>query len=128
MIRVTIACPEPLMADANALASVLGLHPDDAHTFFEAKYLDSAANRYAVVSMLASPSFPGTAIGSLVEPEWGADMVAAGRAQSVLAIYETPEEPDEESEPFARPNILAAVISFDVDGALNILGLTREDT
>lgn len=33
MMRVTIACPEALIGDANQLALCLGLGPEDAQTY-----------------------------------------------------------------------------------------------
>lgn len=129
MIRITIACPEALMGDANELASVLGLHPDDVYTFTTLTHEDVEGNAYSVVSMLASPNFPEQAVDVLHEPEWGANLAAARRAQYALAIYEPPSYfPDEEEgeiieAPFAAPGKLAAVIG---DGdVLGILGLTR---
>lgn len=114
------------MADANAFASVLGEGPDDVRTFFEARYTDDNGARYAVVSTLVNPDYPDRAAGLLVEPEWGADMVAAGRAQSKLVFYAPPDEPDEEPAPFASPDKLAAVVGFDVEGAINTFGLVRD--
>ncbi|GHE69818.1 hypothetical protein GCM10019059_31900 [Camelimonas fluminis] len=119
-IRVTIACPEAMIADANQLASVLGFSAADANTFGEPVWQDAEGNRYAVASTLAKPAFVTDAMSPLLEPPWGADMEAAARAQEWLAVF----DPATDSAPFANPVHLAAVLYADAPEALAILGVT----
>lgn len=113
MIRLTFACPVAHIADANQLARVIGLGPDDDQTYGEPRYRDAAGNLYAVASGLVEPSFIDTATSPLTEPEWGADMAAAQRAQSLAALGEP-----------AAPDHIAAVVGDDVAEALSFLGLS----
>ena len=113
MIRVTIACPEALIGDANQLASCLGLGPEDAQTYGAACWQDAAGNRYAVASAIVGENFASAAASKLTRPAWGANMAAAGRAQSLIRLGEP-----------ASPDILAASIGDDVHQSLSILGVT----
>lgn len=113
MIRITFACPAAHIADANQLARVVGYGPDDDKTYGEPRYQDADGNLYAVASGLVEPSFITTATSLLVEPEWGADMAAAQRAQALAALGEP-----------AAPVHIAAVVGDDVAEALAFLGLS----
>lgn len=113
MIRLTFACPAAHIADANQLARVVGYGPDDDQTYGEPQYQDADGNLYAVASGLVEPSFVTTATSPLAEPEWGADMDAAQRAQALAAL----------GEPAAADHI-AAVVGDDVAEALAFLGLS----
>jgi len=113
MIRVTIACPESLIGDANQLASCIGLGPEDAQTYGAAVWLDAAGNRYAVASAIVPDRFAADASSPLHAPDWGANMAAAGRAKSLIRLGEP-----------ASPDILAASIGDDVHQSLSILGVT----
>lgn len=112
MIRLTFACPVTHIADANQLARVIGLSPDDDRTYGEPRFQDGGGNLYAVASGLVEPSFITTATSPLTEPEWGADMAAAQRAQALAALGEP-----------AAPDHIAAVVGDDVTEALAFLGL-----
>lgn len=114
MMRVTIACPEALIGDANQLALCLGLGPEDAQTYGAACWQDAAGNRYAVASAIVSSRFADDAAVPLAEPPWGADMDAAARAQALILV----DEP-------AGPGHIAAVFGDDAMAALAVLGLTR---
>ena len=113
MIRLTFAAPEAFIPDANQLARVIGLSPDDDKTYGEPQYQDAAGNLYSVASGLVEPSFIDTATSPLEEPEWGADMAAAQRAQALAALGEP-----------AAPDHIAAVVGDDVAEALAFLGLS----
>lgn len=113
MIRLTFACPEACISDANQLARAIGLSADDDKTYGEPQYQDADGNLYAVASGLVEPSFITTATSQLVEPEWGADMAAAQRAQALAALGEP-----------AAPDHIAAVVGDDVAEALAFLGLS----
>lgn len=112
MIRLTFACPEAHILDANQLARVIGLSPDDDKTYGEPQYQDADGNLYAVASGLVESSFLITATSPLTEPEWGADMAAAQRAQALAALGES-----------AAPGHIAAIVGDDVSEALAFLGL-----
>lgn len=86
MTRVTIACPEALIADANQLALCLGYGPKDALTYGLPIWQDAVGNLYAVASAIVGDGFPVAAGSPLVEPPWGADMDAARRAQAAIRI------------------------------------------
>lgn len=113
MIRLTFACPAAHIADANQLARVIGYGPDDDKTYGEPRYQDADGNLYAVASGLVVPHFVEVATSPLAEPEWGADMDAAQRAQALAALGEP-----------AAPGHIAAVVEDDVAEALAFLGLS----
>ncbi len=115
MIRVTIACPEALIGDANQLALCLGLGLEDAQTYGEACWLDAAGNRYAVASAIVSSRFAADASSPLDAPPCGADMPAARRAQALIRLGEP-----------AGPGHLAAIIGDDAMAAIAVLGVVRE--
>lgn len=112
MMRVTIACPEALIGDANQLALCLGYGPDDAMTYADAAWWDAAGNRYAVASAIVPDGFASAAISPLVEPSWGADMAAAARAQAAIRIGGA-----------ADPAHLVAVFDEDPQAALAVLAV-----
>lgn len=114
-MRVTIACPEWLISDANQLARCLGYSADDGMTYGEPIWRDADGVRYAVASGVVSDGFAAAAASSLVAPPWGADMEAAARAQAAITIG-LPAT-------FSR---LAAVFG-EVADALAVLGVTRVD-
>lgn len=114
-MRVTIACPEALIGDANQLALCLGLGPEDAHTYGAACWLDAKGNRYAVASAIVSSRFASDASSPLDAPSWGADMAAAVRAQAKIRMGAA-----------AGPDRLACVIGDDVGAGLVVLGVVRE--
>lgn len=113
MIRVTIACPEALIGDANQLALCLGYGEADAQTYGAPAWQDSVGNFYAVASALVSETFAATAGSALVRPAWGANMAAATRAQGAIQIGGA-----------ADPAHLVAVFGDDPQAALEVLGVT----
>lgn len=116
MMRVTIACPEAMIPDANQLAVCLGYGPEDALTYGLPIWLDAAGARYAVASAIVSDAFPGAATSPLTEPAWGADMAAAARAQAVIRIGGA-----------ADPSRLVAVFGDDPQAAIAVLGVAQVD-
>lgn len=112
MMRVTIACPEALIGDANQLALCLGYGEADAQTYGAPGWQDAAGNLYAVASALVSEAFAATAGSALAEPPWGADMAAAARAQAAIRIGGA-----------ADPAHLVAVFDEDPQAALVVLGV-----
>ena len=65
MMRVTIACPEALIGDANQLALCLGLGSEDAQTYGAAIWQDVAGNRYALASAVVGHRFVAVAAAAL---------------------------------------------------------------
>lgn len=127
--RVTIACPESLVKDANELAKVLGFTEADGSTYQEIWYLDSKGNRYACPSMIVSAGFATKAFSSLKRPNWDkdtkVDLSAAERAQSLVRVS------TQENPLMADPDFIVAVFSdpllANVDKVREYLGLTLEE-
>lgn len=119
MIRVTIAVPIDLIDAANEMAACIGYTEADRRTFGLITHEDTDGNLYSVASGPVMPAFIENAQSPLIEPEWGADMAQADEAQAAVRIW-SDEEPVT-----AAPNIIAAIISEDVDGAISSLGLVR---
>lgn len=113
-MRVTIACHEALIGDANQLALCLGLGSEDAQTYGAAIWQDAAGNRYAVASAIVSGRFADDAAVPLAEPPWGADMDAATRAQTLIVI----DKP-------AAPNHIATTFGDDGIAAVEFLGVSQ---
>jgi hypothetical protein len=111
-MRVTIACPEAMVADANQLALCLGVGPDEAMTYGAPIWQDAQGNRYAVASAIVPSGFVATATAPLVPPAWGADLAAAARAQAAVLIGAP-----------AAPERLAASLAENPQDALAELGL-----
>ena len=68
-IRITVACPDAMRDDANALAMVLAEGPDDGATYGAAHWQDAQGNTYAVASFEASPEWVQAAQGTLSRPD-----------------------------------------------------------
>lgn len=125
MIRITIACPVDHLADAAQFARATGYGPEDEQTFAIAPaYQDAGGNLYRVASGLVAEAYLTDAVSPLAEPEWGADMEAAARAQALIEVCEPPEG-DDEPGPFAQPDRIAVVVGDDVQAALAAFGVSR---
>lgn len=116
MMRVTIACPTAMIGDANQLALCLGQGVEDGETYGAAIWADAAGRLYAVASVVVSEDFPLAAMAPLVAPVWGADVIAARRAQAAIAIGAS-----------AAPGRIAAIFGDDAQEALAQLGLVPSD-
>lgn len=114
MIRVTIACPEALIGDANQLALCLGLGPAEVQTYGTPCWQDDGGNRYAVASAMVSESFLAASNAALRVPAWPVDLAAAARAQGRVTLGLP-----------AAPERLAAVVSASPEAAIALLGLNR---
>ena len=121
-MRITIACPELLISDANQLAMVLGLTVSDVNTYGTPTYQDEDSALYSAASFLASNVWIDKAKSPLVRPRWDEDnvidMVAAKRAQQVLIISETTLQ--------AHPDKITACIGGDGLTAIASMGLSSE--
>lgn len=122
--RTTIACPQSMLADANALALALGESAADDQTFRALTLQDASGNLYAVASTVATDTFATRASSPLTAPAHApdADLAAAGRAQAALVVG-TPDAPST-----AAPDTLTAILGASEDNALDhiaAMGLTR---
>jgi hypothetical protein len=122
MMRVTIACPEAQIGDANQLALCLGLGPEDAATYGAPDWLDAGGNRYALASAVVGANFATAAGAPLIAPAWGADMQAAARAQGLIRIA-NPEAPETCK---ADPAALIVLFGDDPWRAIRLMGLERD--
>lgn len=113
MIRVTIACPEALVGDANQLALCLGYGPQDAQTYGAPLWQDAEGNRYALSSAVLDEADLARLQTALVPPGWDCDLTAAGRAQAALRMGEA-----------AAPGLIAAQAGVSPAAALAALGVT----
>lgn len=119
-MRITVACPEALISDANNLAQVLAFGPADAMTYRGLNWRDAAGNLYAAASFDARDEWIIGAQSALARPEWDTDqaisMAAARRAQAALVFAQ-------EATP-AMPDKLTALAGPDGPAALAMMGLS----
>jgi len=134
-MRITAACPQGLIGDANSLAMIWGQCPDDAQTFRQLKWVDGTGHAYAVASWEAIEDWHAFATASatasaleLLRPQWDSgamiDMQAATRAQAALTFWE-PTDPQTPPPP-ADPGKLVLIAGLDGAEALAGLGLSRK--
>ena len=119
-MRVTVSCPEALVADANQLAMCLAFGPADGETYTGLNWTDTNGNLYAAASWEARDEWVAGASQPLQRPAWDVDeiidMVAAGRAQAALVFALEPV--------LAVPGVLTAIGGMDGVEALQAMGLT----
>lgn len=122
-IRITIACPEGMMSEANQFALCVGNSPADAQTFGSATWEDGTGERYALASLLAGAQFPQVAGAPLQAPAYtpDADIAEAGIAQAALRIWSPMSQG---SFPEIGPDRLVAVIGLEAGLAIPLLGLS----
>lgn len=92
MSRLTLICPETLIEDANALASALGVGPDDGQSFGNPVWIDENGARFAVMS-LVSATLSDTLAAPLVAPTWPVDLQAAERARTRISRISAADGP-----------------------------------
>lgn len=119
-MRITVACPEALISDANHLAQVLAFGPADAMTYRGLNWRDAQGNLYTAASFEAIDEWLIGAQSPLVRPAWDTDqsisMAAAQRAQAALVFAQ-------EATP-ATPDKLTAIAGPDGPAALALMGLS----
>lgn len=132
-MRLTIACPEAVIEDANNLAMVLAFGPADAATYENPVWQDADGNLYAVASFIAQPSWMEGAQTGLVRPEWdtqeddeeySVNMAGAMRAQAKLFVV-MPDEEGALPDPTATPERITCMPGEDGLAALTAMGLSR---
>jgi hypothetical protein len=128
-MRLTIACPAALIADANDLAMALAFGPADARTYGPADWQDPAGNLYAVASFEARPEWMAAAQEALARPAWdaGADdfavnMTSAARAQGRLRVVGFDLD-GVAVDPAATPDLITSMPGPDGPAALAAMGL-----
>lgn len=86
--RVTIACPEALIAECNELVCALGEATADRYTLVNSLYKDIDDNHYAVLSTSAKPIMMDMADDTLVAPAHtpDVDLQIASDAQTMLSM------------------------------------------
>ena len=127
-MRLTIACPAAMIADANNLAMVLGFTEADNRTYGAADWRDAAGNTYAVCSMPVSDAFVGKAFAALQRPAWDPgtkiSLAAATRAQIKVTLAQL----DQVGDWTAKPTRITAYPGDDGLAACAAMGLTRVGT
>ena len=119
-MRITVACPEALISDANNLAMVLAFSEADALTYRGLNWQDAQGNLYAAASFEARDEWIIGAQSPLVRPAWDTDqaisMAAAQRAQAALVFAQEATT--------AMPDKLTAIAGPDGPAALAMMGLS----
>jgi len=120
-MRITVACPEALIPDANQLAMVLAFSPADELTYGALNWQDAAGNLYTAASFEARDEWVIGAQSELTRPGWDVEpyvvnMTGAGRAQAALVFAQEAVE--------ATPTTLTAIGGMDGLAALAAMGLT----
>lgn len=126
--RITVACPEAKIDDANDLAMVTASGPADARTYGEAQWRDTKGNLYTAASFVTGREWASAAQSTIERPEWDGDggytvnMAGAERAQKAILFW-TPQMGG--AVPSARPDKLVAVAGLEGPDALKAMGLQR---
>ena len=128
--RITAACPEAMLDDANHLAMALGPSEEETiHTYGGLGWQDAEGNLYAGASFEAPPEWIAAAQSPLVRPAWDVpdeqgnyviNMAWASEAQAAMVFWS-----GQGSIPQAAPAILVAVGGMSGPAALEAMGLTR---
>jgi len=127
MIRITLACPEGLIDEANYLVAALGSGPDDLATFAQAEWVDADGHRFSCASWEVASDWQERVAGNLLRPDWdrgdAVDLDLAQRAQSALRVWGADQH--DEHPPLAEPGKLVALIGLTGAEALAAMGLAR---
>ena len=115
MIRITIACPEAHIGDANHLAMVLGEGPAEALTYGTPTWQDGEGTLYAVASLPVSAEWLVAAQSPLERPAWDTEpyavnMAGAERAQARVVLHDPGDDPEAPAPvPQADPDTILAL-------------------
>jgi hypothetical protein len=98
MIRITLICPEPLLAEGRALLLALGTGPQDADALHLSDWRNGATGAAVAVASSEMPEDWLLQLSApLQRPDWdGAaqiDMQAAARAQAALHLWDETGHP-----------------------------------
>jgi hypothetical protein len=121
-MRITAACPAPMMPDANQLAMALGESTADAETYRNPSWQDADGNLYAAASFEARDEWIAAAQQPLQRPAWDThpyqiNMTGAKRAQAALVFSLEPV--------LVTVTTLTAIGGVDGLEALKAMGLTQ---
>ncbi len=124
MTRLTAACPEDLIYEANQLAMCLAYSTADGETFrTPCGWQDQDGSIYSAASWEASDAWIAKAQEPLVRPAWDVDEVidmdAATLAQESMVLWLGGDEP----VPQASPNALTLVAGDDAPASLEAMGV-----
>lgn len=125
MIRVTLICPEPWLADARQLLMALGSGPDDAN----ALQLSGWRNQHTGVNMaVASTEMHEDWLAKLsapiLRPAWdlggSVDISAANRAQMIVHLWQNESD-------LSMSNHEAIHVAYGIDplGALKLANIKQ---
>jgi len=130
-MRITIACPQTMMDDANSLAMVMSQGPAEGQTYCTADWRDRDGILYAAASFEVQPDWFTAVKAPLRRPAWDnrtddsayvVNMTGAERAQAALVVW----GPDMEWEaPTAKPGKLTTIGGLDGSRSLSLMGLER---
>jgi hypothetical protein len=124
-MRLTVACPEAFMDDAQHLAMALAEGPADARTYRNPNWRDSQGNAYAVASFEAGASWLLSAKEALHRPAWDADadidLGKARNAQDKILVW---SRQDDVAPPAADPSRITLIAGLEGRAALQVLGLS----
>lgn len=126
--RVTLACPESLIPQANQLALIVGESAGDDRTFNTGSYQDSQGSLYAVASTVTTRDFltiPSTGLPESPSYAEHADRAAAQEALDSLTVWALPEDPEEVPAPISG---FTMAVDVDPSTAISKWGLTRMET
>jgi hypothetical protein len=127
-MRVTIACPEGMISDANQLAMALGQGVADLQSFRAALWQDDQANRYACASFEADEDWVTKLATEIQRPGWDSgptyaiNLTGARRAQTSLGLWLASDT--ETQPPAALPDRLTAIAGLSAERALEMMALT----
>jgi hypothetical protein len=126
-MRLTIACPEGLITDANHLAMALGQGVADMQSFRGAVWQDAQGNLYACASFEADEDWLAKAKTEVQRPAWDSgpsyaiNLTGARRAQAILGLWLASDT--ESQPPAASPAALTAIVGLTADRALELMQL-----
>lgn len=125
MPRITIACPDAMRTDANALGGALGLSAADATTYGPPIWQDGQGRLYACASLDVSDAWLAAGTAPLQRPAWDTaqtlDMAAAARAQAAIVLW----QPGMGDAPQAAPGRLAVIAGVPGVEAVALMGLKQ---
>lgn len=118
-MRITVACPESMISDANHLAMALAFSEADGRTFGEPNWKDADGNLYACASLIATDTWIAKAQSILTRPEWDkGNIIDAEKARRVHAALVFSLSPV-----LASPKRLTAIGGIDGLEAIAAMGL-----
>lgn len=129
-MRVTVACPEALVSDANQLVMCLAYSKADGETYrLPCGWQDAEGNLYSAASWEASEEWLAAAQQPLQRPAWDTDevidMEAAARAQAALVFWVPGEDAP---APEAAPDALTVIVGVPGAEAVALMGLKQVET